>query len=238
MNKRLTGLAIAIGFCAISLYGQEKKHITLDDALDLSLKNSKQLKGSEAKIEEATAALREAVEKRLPDVKVQGAYMWLSSPNIDMQTKNTNTTGNGNGNQSTLPSISQALYGFANASLPLFAGGRIRYGIESSKYLAEATKLDADNQKEEIIQNTVEAYINLYKARSSVDLVQENLGEARQRVQDFTNLEKNGLLARNDLLKAELQASNFELALLDAQNNWQLANVSMDLLLGLSEKTQ
>jgi outer membrane protein len=73
---------------------------------------------------------------------------------------------------------------------------------------------------------------------SSVALVQESLAEARQRVQDFTNLEKNGLLARNDLLKAELQASNFELALLDAQNNWQLANVSMDLLLGISEKTQ
>ena len=237
MNKRLTWLTIAISFCAMSLHGQETRHLTLDEAIDLSMKNSKQLKGSEAKIEEATAALREAVERKLPDVKVQGAYMWLSSPNIDMQTKNTNT-GNGNGNQSTLPNISQALYGFANASLPIFAGGRIRYGIESSKYLAEATKLDADNQKEEVIQNTVEAYINLYKARASVDLVQESLTEARQRVQDFTNLEKNGLLARNDLLHAELQASNIELALLDAQNDWQLANVSMDLLLGLPEKTQ
>jgi outer membrane protein len=146
MNKRLTGLAIAISFCAIGLYGQKTRHITLDEAVELSLKNSKLLKGSEAKIEEATAALKEAVERRLPDVKVQGAYMWLSSPNIDMQTKSTNT-GNGNANQGTLPSISQALYGFANASLPVFAGGRIRYGIESSKYLAEATKLDADNQK-------------------------------------------------------------------------------------------
>jgi outer membrane protein TolC len=239
MNKRLTWLAIAISFCAMRLYGQETRHLTLDEAIDLSIKNSKQLKGSEAKIEEATAALREAVERKLPDVKIQGAYMWLSSPNIDMQTKNTNTgNGSGNGNQGTLPNISQALYGFANASLPIFAGGRIRYGIESSKFLAEATKLDADNQKEEVIQNTVEAYINLYKARASVDLVQESLTEARQRVQDFTNLEKNGLLARNDLLHAELQASNIELALLDAQNNWQLANVSMNLLLGLPEKTQ
>ena len=239
MNKRLRWLAIAISFCAMNLYGQETRHLTLDEAIDLSIKNSKQLKGSEARIEEATAALKEAVERKLPDVKVQGAYMWLSSPNIDMQTKNTNTgSGNGNGNQGTLPNISQALYGFANASLPIFAGGRIRYGIESSKFLAEATKLDADNQKEEVIQNTIEAYINLYKARASVDLVQESLTEARQRVQDFTNLEKNGLLARNDLLHAELQASNIELALLDAQNDWQLANVSMDLLLGLSEKTQ
>lgn len=235
-NKRLTGLMIAIVLCATSLHAQEKRHVTLDEAIDLGLKSSKQLKNSQAKIEEATAALKEAVEKRLPDAKVSGAYMWLSSPTIDLKAK---TASNPNtGNQGSLPTVSQAAYGIANATLPVFSGGRIHYGIESSKYLAEATQLDADNQKEEVIQNTIEAYLNLYKARSSVDLVQENLLEARQRVQDLSNLEKNGLLARNDLLKAELQASNVELTLLDAENNWQLANVSMDLMLGLPEKTE
>jgi outer membrane protein TolC len=67
--------------------------------------------------------------------------------------------------------------------------------------------------------------------------VLQNLEQARQRVKDLQNLEKNGLLARNDLLKAELQASNIELSLTDAENNWQLANVNMDLLLGFPEKT-
>ncbi|HET9824362.1 MAG TPA: TolC family protein [Chitinophagaceae bacterium] len=234
-NRRLTALAMAISLCAIHLNAQEKKHITLNEAIELSLKNSKQLKNSQAKIEEATAALKEAVEKTLPDAKVTGAYMWLSSPKIDLKAKSSTSSG---GSQGGVPTVSQAVYGIANASLPVFAGGRIRYGIESSKYLAEATKLDADNQREEVIQNTVEAYVNLYKARSSVDLVQENLAGAHQRVTDLGNLEKNGLLARNDLLKAELQESNVELALLDAENNWQLANVSMDLMLGLPEKTE
>jgi outer membrane protein TolC len=210
----------------------QEKTITLNEAIELGLKNSKQLKNSQAKIEEATAALKEAVEKKLPDAKVTGSYMWLSSANIDLKTKS------GNGNQASAPKISQAMYGILNASLPVYTGGRIRYGIEGSRYLAEATKLDADNEKDEVIQNTIESYINLYKAKSSVILVKEDLVEAQQRVKDFTNLEKNGLLPRNDLLKAELQASNVELSLLDAENNWQLANVSMDLLLGLPENTQ
>lgn len=46
------------------------------------------------------------------------------------------------------------------------------------------------------------------------------------------------MLARNDLLKAQLQQSNIELSLLDAQNNWELANLNMNLLLGLPEKTE
>src|SRR5206468_1361808 len=77
-----------------------------------------------------------------------------------------------------------------------------------------------------------------YKSRKAVDLMKENLVQAQQRVKDFSNLEQNGLLARNDLLKAELQASNTELSLLDAENNWQIANVNMDLMLGLPVKTQ
>jgi outer membrane protein len=233
MNKRAAGLAMTmslLSFCF--LQAQEKRPITLNEAIGLSLKNSKQLKNSQAKIEEATAALREAVEKKLPDAKVSGSWLWLSNPNIDLKTKS--STNNQNGT----PKVSQAAYGILNASLPLYSGGRIRYGIESSRFLADAAKLDADNDREEVIQNTIEAYINLYKAKSSVNLVKEDLAESQQRVKDFSNLEKNGLLARNDLLKAELQSSNIELSLLDAENNWQLANVSMDLLLGLPEKTE
>ena len=233
MNKRKPGLAIMISLLAFCfLQAQEKKPISLQEAIELGVKNSKQLKNSQAKIEEATAALREAVEKKLPDAKVSASYLRLNSANVDLKTKNNN------GNGGTTPNISQAVYGILNASLPIYAGGRIRYGIEASKYLAEATKLDAENDKEEVIQNTVEAYINLYKSKQTITLIKENLNQAQHRVNDLTNLEKNGLLARNDLLKAELQQSNVELALLDAENNWQLANVSMDLLLGLPEKTE
>lgn len=68
--------------------------------------------------------------------------------------------------------------------------------------------------------------------------MKESLAQSQQRVKEFSDLEKNGLLARNDLLKAQLQASNKELSLVDAQNNFQLATVNMDLLLGLPESTQ
>ena len=233
MNKRSTALAMVLSLLSLGfLKAQNEKSISLNEAISLSLRNSKQLKNSQAKIEEATAALKEAVERRLPDVKVSGSWMWLSNANIDVKSKSNS------GNQNGSPDVSQAMYGIVNASLPIYTGGRIRYGIESSRYLAEATKLDADNDRQTVIQNTIEAYINLFKAKSSVALVQENLAEARQRVKDFSNLERNGLLARNDLLKAELQTSNVELALLDAENNWKLANVNMNLLLGLPDQTE
>jgi outer membrane protein len=213
---------------------QEKKNVSLSEAINLGLQNNKQLKVSQARIDEATASLKEAVQKRLPDASVSGSYLRLSTANIKMATKSSNTGATA----APFPKIDQVMYGIVNASLPVYSGGRIRYGIEASRYLAEAAKLDADNEKDDVIMNTVEAYVNLYKAKQAVDLVKENLTGAQERVKQFSDLEKNGLLPRNELLKAELQSSNIELSLLDAENNWQLANVSMDLLLGLSEKAE
>lgn len=226
-------LTLAILFAGTAM-GQTQKSLSLPDAINLGIKNSHTLAGSQAKIEEATAALREAVERKLPDVKLSGSYLRLNTANFDLKSKD-NSGGSGSGES---PKVSQAMYGFVNASLPIYAGGKIKYGIESSRYLAEAAKLDADNDREEVVQNIIEAYINLYKAKTAVELVKENLQQAEARVKDFSNLEKNGLLARNELLKAELQASNTELTLLDVQNNWQLANVNMDLMLGLSQQTE
>lgn len=213
---------------------QDKKALGLNEAIDLSIRNSKQLKINRAKIEQASAAVKEAIDRRLPDAKVSGSYIYLTNPKIDMKTKGSGSGGNSGGGT---PKVNQAAYGILNLSLPLYAGGRIRYGIESSKYLAHAAELDAENNKEQVIENTVEAYVNLYKAGAAVTLYNQNLLQAQQRVKDFANLEKNGLLARNDLLKAQLQTSNVELALVDARNNWELANVNMNLMLGLPEGT-
>ena len=77
----------------MNVHAQEKKVITLDEAIDLSIKNSHQLKNSQAKIDEATAALKEATEKKLPDASVSGSYLRLNSANFDLKTKGNNGSG-------------------------------------------------------------------------------------------------------------------------------------------------
>ena len=234
MKNKLTDLVIVLSLLSLQANAQEKKMLSLNEAIDLSIQNSKQLKISDAKIEETTAALKEAVERKLPDAKVSGSYLRLNTANFDLKTKSSNSSGN----TGESPKVSQAMYGLLNVSLPIYTGGKIKYGIESAQFLEKATKLDAEEDKDEVIQNTIEAFANLFKAKTAVRLVKENLVQAQQRAKDLSNLEKNGLLARNDLLKAELQSSDTELNLLDAENNWQIANINMNLMLGLSTSTE
>lgn len=231
MKRRLITLITTV-FIITNISAQQTKSLTLKEAVDLTLAYNKALKINKEKIEQAALNTREAYERRLPSASISGSYLYLPvQPNITMKNGGDSAAGGG-------PSVHQAMYGIANVSYPIYTGGKLKYGIESAKYLEEAVKLDADNDREAIIMNTVNACINLYKAYQAIELVKENLATAQQRVKDFTNLEKNGLLARNDLMKAELQTSNTELSLLDAETNYKLASVNMNLMMGLPEQTQ
>jgi outer membrane protein len=246
-NKNRYSKFVSAAILIVSLLGfqnteaQKTMNLTMDQAIQLSLQSNKQLKVGQARVDEAQAQLNQAKDNMLPDVKMSGSYLRVNNPSVDLKVKlgsGSTTTGTTGGDKNSTPKIDEAAYGIVNATLPLFSGLRIHYGIEAAKYLAEAAKLDAGYQREEVIVNTINAYSNLYKARKAVDLVEENLKQSQQRVTDFNNMEQNGLIARNDLLKTQLEESNIELSLLDAQNNLRITYINMDLMLGLEEGTE
>ena len=236
MYKKISTAAVAL--CTIASLSeataQTARNITMDEAIQMSLQSSKQLKYSQAKIDEAKAQLQQVRDNRLPDVKASGSYLRVNNPTIETKIK----LGGSSTTESKPGTVDQAAYGLVNATLPLFSGLRIHYGIAASKYLEQAAQLDAQYQQAEVIQNTIAAFSNLYKARKAVALVNENLKQSQQRVTDFSNLEQNGLIPRNDLLKSQLEESNIELSLLDAEDNLRTTYINMDLMLGLPEGTE
>lgn len=244
MSNSIYKLSIAAAFTIVTggnVTAQTTRNLSMTEAIELSIKNSKELKLSNAKVDEAIANRHEMWNNHLPDLKLSATYLRLNSPTLDLKVKlpgssstdTTKTSGTSSGGK-----VESASYAMATATMPLFSGLRIKYGVESARFLEQAAKLDAETDKEEVIQNTIYAYSNLYKSLKTIDLIKENLKQQEQRVTDFSNLEKNGLIARNDLLKVQLQQSNIELSLLDAQNNYNIACINMNLMLGLPEDAQ
>ncbi len=236
--KQILLLLTALLLHFISL-AQPQKTLSLDEAISRSLDASTQIKISESKTQQAALALQEAKEKRLPDFTVSGSYLRLQQPNVDLKLRLGGSAPQASGDANTQSSvtINQAAYGIANISLPLFSGFQIKHGIETASLLKKVTQLDGEKDKEAVIANTIAAYSNLYKATMALHVVQENLKQSQSRLKDFSRQEENGLLARNDLLKAQLQQSNIELTLLDAENNLKLAAINLNLLLGFDENT-
>lgn len=229
INNSLFAFSLFLGISFIN--AQETKMLSLDEAIEMGIKNSKNLKIDEAKISEATADLLAAKNRQLPDFKLSASYLRLGNANVDLKFLKPSSNGN------ATPSPSSALLAQASLSLAIYSGGRIKYGIQSAKYLVEASKLRNENNEQAVSYNIAQAYNNLFKAHQAIKVLQENLGASQKRDETFLKLENNGLLARNDRLKANLQTSNIELQLLEAKNNYSIATINMDLLIGLTETT-
>ena len=68
-NRNILGILL-FSWSISQISGQEIKTISLAEAIDLGINNSKNLKIDEAKIEENTAQLIEAKNRQLPDFKL------------------------------------------------------------------------------------------------------------------------------------------------------------------------
>src|SRR6187401_1189779 len=106
MKNKLKSLLIICSLFSLQMTAQKKKTLSLNEAIDLGLQNSKQLKINQAKIEEATAATKEAVERRLPDAKASASYLRLNAANVELKTKNNNNSGSGGSPAVEQPKIS------------------------------------------------------------------------------------------------------------------------------------
>ncbi|WP_136666956.1 TolC family protein [Flavobacterium sp. H122] len=215
-----------------SAFAQERTNLDLKDALDLLLKNSNEVILANTKAETKKYEWQQTKDHQLPDVKLSGQYFRLTDADVDFKLNSGQSSG---GSGAPAPQVNQLMIGQANASLPIFAGGKIRNSIQASENLYKAELAKSSNTKEETALKVIEYYAQLYKSLKTVELIQDNLKSAEQRVKDFTNLEQNGIIARNDLLKAQLQLAKVQLSLEEANKNVNVVNYALVTLLKLPE---
>ena len=237
---KINKLLLLFLFMGIStVFSQETKKKNLEDthrldlkeAIDIAINKSNEAILANTKVETKSLEVQSVKNNQYPDVKVSGQYMRLTNASVDLKT-NSNSNNNNSG---SAPKVNQLLLGQANVNLPLFSGFKLQNNIKASEYLYKAETAKSAQTKEDVALKVVEYYANLYRAQKSVDLIKENLKSAEQRVKDFKNLEQNGIIARNDLLKAQLQQSKVQLSLDEAYKNVSVFNYYLITLLKLPE---
>ncbi|MBE99644.1 TolC family protein [Flavobacterium coralii] len=233
---------ILLVFCGTQqpLTAQERKPLTLEEAINLAVNNSTAAAMAETRVETSALAVDNVKNNHYPEFTISGQYQRLTSPTVNFKLPIANNGGETEegATATSSPEVNQIMLGQASLGMPLFSGFRLKNSIAATEDLHKAEQYNAASTKEQLALQAVMLYVNLYKAEQSVTLIQENLRSANQRVTDFTAMEKNGLLARNDLLKAQLQASNIELSLEDAKRQAATINYQLAVLLKLPENTQ
>ncbi len=208
-------------------YAQQKKTMSLKDAISLVISNSNEAVLANTKVVTSQLELETMKNNQYPNAKISGQYMRLTGANV------TSHLGGSSGGLD----VSQLMLGQASVSMPVFSGFKLKNSIAASENLYKSQTFSASHTKEQLALETVELFASLYKSQEMVKLFQENLKSAQQRTKDFLAMVDNGLMARNDLLKAQLQESNIQLSLDNAIKNVNVVNYRLVTLLGLTENT-
>lgn len=207
----------------------QDRTITLDEAIKLGLENSKTLKLSNSKVEQAVSEYNQAKDEALPTGKVSYGYNHAEIP------ANRLALGSESFN---LPNRADAYLGILTLNQTIFAGGKLKYARQSTDLLTQVARLDVENDKDQITYDIISSYYNLYKVLQSKKVVAQNLTTVDAQIKQAQRFFEQGLVTKNDVLRFQLQRSNIEVNGVDLETNRRIINYNLNVLLGLPEGTQ
>ena len=225
--KKIIFLIIIAG----NLFAQQSK-LTLEESVEIGLKNSKLIKISESKVLSADAQVTEFTSQMLPKISFGASYTYmnLNKPSelaigsVPIKVNN--------------PFSSYGL----NLSIqqPIFTGFQLSSSRSAAKFNHLATSVEL---LKTINNKTLEihfAFWILFKAEKSVELINENLLSLEEHLNQTKEFLDNGLVTVNDYLKFKVLLSGVKLELIDANNKMEIARASFNKALGfnLAEKTR
>ena len=206
----------------------QKRPLSIDEAISAGLERSPAVDASRMKLDASAAKTREAVAGRLPALRFGGGYTRLSQvPPFEVSLP-------------VFPNpivVSQNYFNNWNLRLsvqqPVFTGFRLEAGTESARMLERSSAQDLEKDRSEFIFAVKNAYWGLARAREFEAVIEENIRQVGEHLKDVRAFFDQGLLTKNEVLRAELQLSTTEIMAIDARNAVEVARTSLNSLIGL-----
>ena len=198
--------------------------MTLEEAWQQATQHSYRIQASKSQSLAAEQQLSSAKGQRLPSLNISGGYTQLSeTPSAETQI----------GGQTARFPINQPGSGNAQAiiSVPVFTSGRISHQIDSAKASLKASQQQLSTTVLDVRLQVAQAYINVLRAEAAVKVAENHVASLNAHVEDVSNLFEQGMVARNDLLAAQVERANARQQVVQAKNQLDLARAQFNQLL-------
>jgi outer membrane protein TolC len=249
--------------------------LTLDQAVDMALKNNEKVLQYREKLNQAQYSDREAWGNFLPSVKLQASYNHLNDPliidlnpirqaMITLQANNQVEFANvysllqgqgqltaeqraalynqySTGLNALIPQFKETLkkqdYNMATlvGVQPIFMGGKLiaaKKAAAAEKHFSESELIKVKN---EIIQETINNYLAVVLLSQVVCTRQDVFDGMQKHRANARRLSEEGLIARYDLLRAEVAVADADRNLFDDNNRLEMAKIALCHSAGLPD---
>jgi outer membrane protein TolC len=198
---------------------------SLQQAWDIVLAVDRGLKASHENTAAAASLLEAARSTRLPNVALEAGYTAFDN------TPAAKADFFGQSLQMPLAQRESAAY-TAKASLPLYTGGRIERGIDAAAASLGAAKLGEAGDVQSLKLRVSEAYVGVLRAGRMLQVAESHVASLTAHARDVENRYTQGMVAKSDLLSAQVALADARQKALQAANGLDLARAAYNRLLG------
>jgi len=187
--------------------------ITLDQALEVALKNNRDLQATRLELERAQSQLDQAKAALFPTLSLNGGFEFTSFPTdrrIDV--RGDQVDPNGDGEITNVPS-DKTVTGSVVLNYNIYTGGERGARIKRAERQLEQQILEVERISEQTRFDVTSNYYQLQNADAVVAIRQAAVEDATQSLRDAQLLEQAGLGTRFDVLQAEVDLANENQAL-------------------------
>lgn len=193
---------------------------TLEQVFAEALKKNQLILAAKADTEASEQQLSAAEGQYMPRLNVRSGYTQLSeSPSA----------------KTSFGSFAVSQAGSAQAeaivSVPVFTSGRIEHNIDAAEAINLATQHNEVSTKLDIKRKVAEAFVTILRMQQKLIVEQSHVVKLKAHAKDAKNLYQQGVIARNDLLAADVELSNAEQQVIQADNQLNIAKARLNQLL-------
>ncbi|QIG88410.1 TolC family protein [Chryseobacterium sp. POL2] len=216
-----------VGFS--SLFRAQSVEMSVQQVADMAVKNHQQLKISEKNISISQQQTEVAKLQKLPSITASTSQFFLGDALIIDKDFSNSTK------------VSMPHYGSTysvQAQQLIFKGGLVNKSIEASTLREQLAELDLAKDQQNVKFLVTSNYLDIYRLINQTEVYKNNKKLAQERLKNIQKFYNQGMLTRNEVIRAELAIKNLDQGILVLENNRKILNYQLNVALGLPTDTE
>lgn len=217
---------------------QDIKPLGLTDAIQMALRNNRQIQAASRQREAAATTVGQAKAAFLPSIDIVEGFTYSDKPTLvfssllDQASFKQRNFAIGPLNEPTpLTNLGSQI----RLEQPLYTGGRLTATLMQARAAAEASQEITRRTEQEVIAQVIEAYYHVLLAEGNLGVVDKALLSARAHLDRTKDLFDKGLVVRSDFLRTQVLVGSLERGRIEAENLLTITQSRLRHLLGVEE---
>ncbi|AZA89625.1 TolC family protein [Chryseobacterium nakagawai] len=206
------------------------QHLGLQQAIEIGLKNNKNIQISHLKQEMSVTNEKDLKMEKLPDIEFHTSYN---------QVTNLFQYQDGVFNKPTKYDAINGMYDFTlSASIPVYMGGKIKNTEKKAAIDTEISTLKTHLDERQLKMEVITAFLQIHHLKEQQSLINDKMKEDSVNIKQVKALKANGVVTVNEVLRTSLQLSNHKMSWTELDNDIQIAEHKLKTILSLPEQQE